>query len=182
MWHPYTQMKTAPDPLPIVRGEGVYLYTEDGRRLLDGISSWWVNIHGHAHPALNAALTAQAAKLEHVLFAGATHEPAVALAEQLISILPPGLTRIFYSDNGSTAVEVALKMAWQYWKNRGQPERSNFVALHHGFHGDTVGAMSLSEVTGFSKPFEGLLFPVATCACALLLSLSAGIKAFRVRD
>src|SRR6187397_1162460 len=122
-WHPYTQMKTAPDPLPIVRGEGIYLYTEDGRRLLDGISSWWVNIHGHAHPALNAALAAQAAKLEHVLFAGATHEPAVALAEQLREILPPGLTRIFYSDNGSTAVEVALKMAWQYWQNRGEARR-----------------------------------------------------------
>ena len=90
IWHPYTQMKTAPPPLPIVRGEGVYLYTEDGRRLLDGISSWWVNIHGHAHPALNAALTAQAAKLEHVVFAGATHEPAVALAEQLLAILPRG--------------------------------------------------------------------------------------------
>ena len=155
IWHPYTQMKTAPDPLPIVRGEGVYLYTEDGRRLLDGISSWWVNIHGHAHPALNAALTAQAAKLEHVLFAGATHEPAVALAEQLISILPPGLTRIFYSDNGSTAVEVALKMAWQYWQNRGQPERRDFVALHHAFHGDTVGAMSPERGHRFFEAVRG---------------------------
>ena len=96
IWHPYTQMKVAPAPLPIVRGEGVYLYTDDGRRLLDGISSWWVNIHGHSHPVLNAALAAQAAKLEHVLFAGATHEPAVALAEHLTSILPRGLARIFY--------------------------------------------------------------------------------------
>jgi adenosylmethionine-8-amino-7-oxononanoate aminotransferase len=160
IWHPYTQMKTAPAPLPIVRGEGVYLYTDDGRRLLDGISSWWVNIHGHAHPALNAALAAQAAKLEHVVFAGATHEPAVALAEQLSSLLPPGLTRIFYSDNGSTAIEVALKMAWQYWQNRGQSARRNFIALHHAYHGDTVGAMSPSETTAFSKPFGGLLFPV----------------------
>jgi adenosylmethionine---8-amino-7-oxononanoate aminotransferase len=159
IWHPYTQMKTAMPPLPVVRGEGVYLFTEDGRRLLDGISSWWVNIHGHAHPALNAALAAQAAKLEHVLFAGATHEPAVALAERLREILPPGLTRIFYSDNGSTAVEVALKMAWQYWKNRGEARR-DFIALHHAYHGDTVGAMSLGESTAFSKPFEGLLFPV----------------------
>ena len=159
IWHPYTQMKTALAPLPVVRGEGVYLFTEDGRRLLDGISSWWVNIHGHAHPALNAALAAQAAKLEHVLFAGATHEPAIALAEQLKTILPPGLTRIFYSDNGSTAVEVALKMAWQYWQNRGEARR-NFIGLHHAYHGDTVGAMSPSESTAFSKPFEGLLFPV----------------------
>jgi len=160
IWHPYTQMKTAPAPLPIVRGEGVYLYTEDGRRLLDGISSWWVNIHGHAHPVLNAALAAQAAQLEHVIFAGATHEPAVALAEKLLSILPPGLHRIFYSDNGSTAVEVAVKIAWQYWQNLGRTSRREFVALHHAFHGDTLGAMSPSELSGFSKPFEGLLFPV----------------------
>jgi adenosylmethionine-8-amino-7-oxononanoate aminotransferase len=160
LWHPYTQMKVAPAPLGIVRGEGVYLYTAEGRRLLDGISSWWVNIHGHSHPVLNAALEAQAAKLEHVLFAGATHEPAVALAERLTSILPAGLTRIFYSDNGSTAVEVALKMAWQYWQRRGQRERQEFIALHHAYHGDTVGAMSPSELTAFSKPFEGLLFPV----------------------
>ena len=160
IWHPYTQMKVAPLPLPIVRGEGVYLYTDDGRKLLDGISSWWVNIHGHSHPKLNAALIAQAEKLEHVVFAGATHEPAVALAEQLISILPPGLSRIFYSDNGSTAVEVALKMAWQYWQNRGQPERRRFITLHHAYHGDTVGAMSASEQTSFTKAFEGLLFPV----------------------
>jgi adenosylmethionine-8-amino-7-oxononanoate aminotransferase len=160
IWHPYTQMKLASPPLPIVRGEGIYLYTEDGRRLLDGISSWWVNIHGHSHPKLNAALAAQAAKLEHVLFAGATHEPAVALAEQLIAILPAGLNRIFYSDNGSTAVEVALKMAWQFWQNRGEPNRREFVALHNGYHGDTVGAMSASEQTAFTRPFEGLMFPV----------------------
>src|SRR5215204_5239094 len=95
LWHPYTQMQTAPAPLPIVKGEGVYLYTEGGRRLLDGISSWWVNIHGHSHPALNAALADQAAKLEHVVFAGATHEPAVALAEKLLSVLPRNLSRVF---------------------------------------------------------------------------------------
>jgi len=160
IWHPYTQMKVAPLPLPIARGEGVYLYTEDGRKLLDGISSWWVNIHGHAHPKLNAALKAQAEKLEHVLFAGATHEPAVALAEQLLSLLPPGLSRIFYSDNGSTAVEVALKMAWQYWQNQGEDGRRGFITLHHAYHGDTVGAMSSSEQTSFTKAFEGLMFPV----------------------
>jgi adenosylmethionine---8-amino-7-oxononanoate aminotransferase len=176
IWHPYTQMKTAPDPLPVVRGEGVYLYTEDGRRLLDGISSWWVNIHGHAHPALNAALAAQAAKLEHVVFAGATHEPAVALAEQLISILPQGLTRVFYSDNGSTAVEVALKMAWQYWQNRGDSARRDFITLHHAYHGDTVGAMSASELTGFSKPFEGLLFPVHRAHAPYCYRCPLGLK------
>jgi adenosylmethionine-8-amino-7-oxononanoate aminotransferase len=160
IWHPYTQMKNAAMPLPITHGKGVYLYTEEGRRLLDGISSWWVNIHGHSHPKLNAALAAQAEKLEHVIFAGATHEPAVALAEKLVSVLPRGLTRIFYSDNGSTAVEAALKMAWQYWQNRGESKRQEFVALHHAYHGDTIGGMSPSEASAFTKPFEGLLFPV----------------------
>src|SRR5206468_8537035 len=139
VWHPYTQMRTAPPPLPIVSGKGVYLYTEDGRRILDGISSWWVNIHGHSHPALNAALAAQAAQLEHVMFAGCTHPPAVDLAERLVSVLPRGLTRVFYSDNGSTAVEVAVKLATQYWINKGQPQRQSLVALHHAYHGDTVG-------------------------------------------
>ena len=160
LWHPYTQMKAAPDPLGIVRGEGVYLYTEDGSRLLDGTSSWWVNIHGHSHPKLNQALTAQAEKLEHVLFAGCTHEPAVDLAEKLISILPAGLTRVFYSDNGSTAVEVALKMACQYWKNKGDSQRTGFIALHHAYHGDTLGAMSASEASIFTRAFDPLLFPV----------------------
>ena len=160
VWHPYTQMLTAPPPLPIVRGEGAYLYTDDGRRLLDAISSWWVNIHGHSHPRLNAALAAQAAELEHVVFAGCTHRPAVDLAERLLAVLPPGLTRVFYSDNGSTAVEVALKLACQYWGNRGEPSRRSFVALHHAYHGDTVGAMSASEDSLFTRPFAPLLFPV----------------------
>ena len=160
VWHPYTQMLTAPPPLPIVRGEGVYLYTEDGRRLLDGISSWWVNIHGHSHPRLNAALAAQARQLEHVMFAGCTHPPAVDLADRLLAVLPSGLTRVFYSDNGSTAVEVALKMACQYWGNRGEAARRSFVALHHAYHGDTVGAMSASEESIFTRPFASMLFTV----------------------
>src|SRR5689334_11197094 len=160
LWHPYTQAQTSPPPLPIVRGEGVYLYTEDGRKILDGISSWWVNIHGHAHPKLNEALAAQARQLEHVVFAGCTHRPAVELAEALLQVIPDGLTRIFYSDNGSTAVEVALKMAMQYWRNRGQPQRVKFVTLHHAYHGDTVGAMSVSEDSVFTRAFSPLLFPV----------------------
>jgi adenosylmethionine-8-amino-7-oxononanoate aminotransferase len=160
VWHPYTQMQTAPPPLPIVRGEGVYLYTEDGRRILDGISSWWVNIHGHSHPALNAALAAQASRLEHVMFAGCTHPPAVELAERLISILPGGLTRVFYSDNGSTAVEVAVKLAAQYWINKGEPRRRTFVTLQNAYHGDTVGAMSVSEDSIFTRAFTSLMFPV----------------------
>jgi adenosylmethionine---8-amino-7-oxononanoate aminotransferase len=160
VWHPYTQMKTQPAPLPIVRGQGVYLYTEDGRKLLDGISSWWVNIHGHSHPRLNAAIAEQARKLEHVIFAGATHEPAVDLAERLVGVLPAGLARIFYSDNGSTAVEVAVKLAVQYWRNRGQPTRQRIVTMRHAYHGDTVGAMSVSEDSVFTQPFSPLLFSV----------------------
>ncbi|HLA10167.1 MAG TPA: adenosylmethionine--8-amino-7-oxononanoate transaminase [Pyrinomonadaceae bacterium] len=163
VWHPYTQTATAPAPLPIVRAEGVYLYTEDGRKILDGISSWWVNIHGHSHPRLNTALRKQAEVLQHVLFAGCTHAPAVDLAESLISVLPKGLQRVFYSDNGSTAVEVAVKMAYQYWKNRGAT-RNVFIALHHGYHGDTVGAMSASEISAFTDPFKRLLFDVVRVA------------------
>src|SRR6476620_4913809 len=161
LWHPYTQMQTAPAPLPIARGEGVYLYTEDGRRLLDGISSWWVNIHGHSHPRLNRALADQAERLEHVVFAGCTHAPAVDLAERLVQLLPPGLTRVFYSDNGSTSVEVALKLAHQYWRNLGQSGRQTFITLHYAFHGDTVGAMSVSEDSVFTQAFAPLLFRVA---------------------
>jgi adenosylmethionine---8-amino-7-oxononanoate aminotransferase len=160
VWHPYTQMLTAPEPLAIVRAEGVWLYTDDGRKILDGISSWWVNIHGHSHPKLNAALAAQARELEHVVFAGCTHRPAVELAERLLGSLPPGMARVFYSDNGSTAVEAALKMAIQYWRNCGEPQRRTFVTLHHAYHGDTVGAMSAGEDSIFTQAFAPLLFPV----------------------
>jgi adenosylmethionine-8-amino-7-oxononanoate aminotransferase len=165
LWHPYTQMLTAPAPLPIVRAKGVYLYTEDGRKILDGISSWWVNIHGHSHPKLNEALTAQTREMEHVLFAGCTHRPAVELAERLVEVLPPGMARVFYSDNGSTAVEAALKMALQYWRNRDGnnrgDDRRTFITLHHAYHGDTVGAMSASEDSVFTRPFAPMLFSVA---------------------
>ena len=164
LWHPYTQMRTSPAPLSIVSGEGVYLYTEDGRRLLDGISSWWVNIHGHSHPRLNRAIADQAGRLEHVMFAGCTHQPAVDLAERLLEVLPAGLTRVFYSDNGSTAVEVAVKLAVQYWSNKSnttnRADRQRIVALHHAYHGDTVGAMSVSEASVFTRAFTPLLFPV----------------------
>lgn len=159
LWHPYTQEKIAPLPIPIVRGKGVWLYTADGQKILDGISSWWVNIHGHSHPFLNEALATQAAKLEHVIFAGFTHEPAIELAEKLIEILPFGLTRIFYSDNGSTAVEVALKMAYQFWANKDE-NRKTFVALKNAYHGDTFGAMAASDESSFTAPFKNLLFKV----------------------
>ncbi len=158
LWHPYTQAKTAAPPLPIVSAKGVWLHTEDGRKILDGISSWWENIHGHSHPRLNEALAKQAAQFEHVMFAGFTHRPAAELAERLVGVLPRNLSRIFYSDNGSTAVEVALKMSFQYWQNRGQAERRSFVVLDHAYHGDTVGAMSASADSPFTEPFRPLLF------------------------
>lgn len=160
VWHPYTQMKTRPAPLPVVSASGVYLHTEDGRRILDAISSWWVTTHGHSHPRINRALAEQAARLEHVMFAGCTHPPAVELAERLVGLLPAGLTRVFYSDNGSTAVEVALKMAHQFWRNQGQPGRKTFIALHHAYHGDTVGAMSVSEEGVFTEAFTPFMFRV----------------------
>ncbi len=160
VWHPYTQMLNQPPPMAIVKAKGVYLYTDDGRQILDGISSWWVNIHGHAHPKLNAALAKQADELEHVIFAGCTHRPAVELAERLVELLPDGLTRVFYSDDGSTAVEVALKLAVQYWHNRRDEARRTFISLDHAYHGDTVGAMSVSEASSFTSPFSSMLFPV----------------------
>ncbi len=159
LWHPYTQEKIAQLPIPIVGAKGVWLETEDGRKLLDGVSSWWVNTHGHSNPYLNEALRKQAETLEHVIFAGFTHEPAVLLAEKLVEVLPEGLTRVFYSDNGSTAVEVGLKMAYQYWRNKGE-ERRTFIALEHAYHGDTIGAMSASDDSAFTAPFKNLLFKV----------------------
>ena len=176
LWHPYTQMQTAPLPLPIMRAQGLYLYTEDGRRIMDGISSWWVNIHGHSHPQLNEALAAQARELEHVLFAGCTHRPAVELAERLIDVLPSGITRIFYSDNGSTAIEVALKMAWQYWLNRGDVGRNTFIALRYAYHGDTVGAMSAGEESPFTRPFAPLLFGVSRAYAPFCYRCPLGLK------
>lgn len=164
LWHPYTQEKIAPPPIGIVRGRGVWLETEDGRKILDAISSWWVNIHGHAHPFLNDALARQANEIGHLMFAGFTHRPAVELAERLVAVLPENLTRVFYSDNGSTAVEVALKMAFQFWQNRGEPNRKTFVALENAYHGDTFGAMAASDASAFTAPFKSLLFNVLRAA------------------
>ena len=159
LWHPYTQMQTAPTPLEIVRAQGVWLYTEDDRKIMDGVSSWWVNIHGHSHPKINAALAKQASEMEHVIFARCTHRPAIELAEGLLEVLPKGLSRIFYSDNGSTAVEAAMKMAMQYWLNRGQ-HRTKFLTLENAYHGDTVGAMSVSARGVFTAAFEPMMFEV----------------------
>jgi adenosylmethionine---8-amino-7-oxononanoate aminotransferase len=160
VWHPFTQAATAPAPLPVVRARGAWLELADGRRLFDGISSWWTNLHGHGHPALAAAVARQARGLDHVMFAGCTHPPAVATAEALLRIAPAGLARVFFSDDGSTAVEVALKMAFQYWLNHGRPEKRRFVALQHAYHGDTLGAMSAGDPADFSGTFHPLLVPM----------------------
>ena len=164
VWHPYTQMLTAPDAVPVERAQGVYLYTCDGHRILDGISSWWVNIHGHNHPRLNRALGEQAGRFAQVIFAGFTHEPAVRLAAELVQRTPANLTRVFFSDDGSTAVEVALKMAYQYWRNRGESKRDLFVAFEHAYHGDTFGAMAVGGVEVFHSQFRDLFFEVLRAA------------------
>ncbi|QJW91826.1 adenosylmethionine--8-amino-7-oxononanoate transaminase [Spirosoma taeanense] len=159
IWHPFTQMQTAPLPIPIVRGEGSVLYDADNRAYLDMISSWWVTIHGHAHPYIAQRISEQLKTLEHVIFAGFTHQPAVELAERLLTILPENQAKIFYSDNGSTAVEVALKMAFQYWHNLGRP-RKKVVALDGAYHGDTFGAMAVGGRSAFTAPFTPFLFDV----------------------
>ncbi|MBF0368472.1 MAG: adenosylmethionine--8-amino-7-oxononanoate transaminase [Magnetococcales bacterium] len=161
VWHPFTQERTASDPIPISHARGTVLHTTDGREYLDLISSWWVITHGHGHPAIAQAIGEQAKRLEQVIFAGFTHEPAVRLAEGLIARLPEGLNRVFYSDNGSTSVEVALKMSCQYWQNRGEA-RKRFLAFEGGYHGDTVGAMSMGQTSGFFDAFRNMLFPVDT--------------------
>jgi adenosylmethionine-8-amino-7-oxononanoate aminotransferase len=159
IWHPYTQMKNAAPAVPIVRGEGVYLIAEDGKKYIDAISSWWVNIHGHSHPYIAEKVAEQLKVLEHSIFAGFTHPAAVELAERLLKILPSNQTKIFYSDDGSTAVEVALKMCFQYWSNKGELRRK-VIAFQNSYHGDTFGAMSVSARSAFTKPFEDLLFDV----------------------
>jgi adenosylmethionine---8-amino-7-oxononanoate aminotransferase len=160
VWHPFTQAQTAPPPAVAVRGEGAHILTADGRRVLDLVSSWWVNLHGHAHPAIAAAVARQAAELEQVLFADFTHAPAARLAAALAKVLPGDLDRVFYSDDGSTAVEVALKIALQFFSNTGQEQRRRLLAFDAGYHGDTVGAMSVGRSSGYFRAWEGLLFPV----------------------
>ena len=160
IWHPFTQDALDPEPVFIDRAEGVYLYTPDGRRLLDAISSWWVTLHGHAHPLIAEAIAEQARRLEQVIFAGFSHGPAEELAAGLRKVLPPTLEHLFFSDDGSTAVEVALKMAMQYWWNQGNHHKRKFVALEHAYHGDTAGAMSVGEDSAFVAAFDGLRFPV----------------------
>jgi adenosylmethionine-8-amino-7-oxononanoate aminotransferase len=157
VWHPFTQHALAPPPVHVERAEGAYLYAEDGRRIYDGISSWWVVTHGHCHPHIVAAIQRQAAALDQVIFAGHTHEPAERLAAKLVALT--GLDHVFFSDSGSTSVEVAIKMALGYWHNRNE-KRHRVLALEHGYHGDTVGAMSVGARGVFNAAYAPLLFDV----------------------
>jgi adenosylmethionine-8-amino-7-oxononanoate aminotransferase len=159
VWHPFTQHALQPEAVPIKGAEGAWLEAEDGKHILDAISSWWVVTHGHRHPAIMAAIAEQSAKLDHVIFAGFTHEPAEELAQKLVAMAPEGLEHVFFSDSGSTSIEVALKMALGYWRNIGQP-RTRIAALEHGYHGDTVGTMSAGARGVFNASYEPLLFDV----------------------
>ena len=166
IWHPFTPQKNRPDPIAIVKGSGSLLFDDTGKTFIDAISSWWVTLHGHAHPYIAEKLYRQALTLEQVIFAGFTHQPAVDLAERLLALLPPQFSRIFYSDNGSTSTEVALKMAIQYWWNQpGIPaqkklRRNKILAFKNSYHGDTFGAMSVSDRSVFTLAFHDLLFEV----------------------
>lgn len=160
LWHPFTQMRDwlADDPVIIERGEGVCLFDIEGNRYIDGIASMWTNVHGHNHPDLNAALKNQLDKISHSTLLGYSNIPAIQLAQKLVEITPDGLNKVFYSDNGSTAVEIALKMAFQYWQHIGQPQRKLFIHFDKAYHGDTVGAMSVGGIESFHRTYNSLLF------------------------
>lgn len=162
VWHPDTQMKQYEGsdfkPTIIERGEGIYLYDIDGNQYIDGISSWWVNMLGHSNPKLNKVLTQQAEKIEHVLLADFTHKPAIELAEKLVKLAGEPFSKVFYSDDGSTAVEVAIKMAYQYWYQKGKPEKKHFVSMTESYHGDTLGSVSVGGIDIYKKIFNPLVF------------------------
>ncbi len=159
LWHPCTQMKAHErlPPLPIARAKGVHLYDFDGREYVDAVSSWWVNLFGHGHPAINAAIAEQLGALEHVMLAGFTHLPAVELAERLSALAPGGLGHAFFASDGASATEIALKMAFHYWANRGEPARNRFVGLEHGYHGETVGALAVTDVAIFRDAYAPIV-------------------------
>src|SRR5260370_23206756 len=176
IWHPFTNAALDPPPPRVVRAEGVYLYTADGRKILDAVSSWWVNLHGHANPRIAAAIAEQARKMEHVVLAGFTHDAAEDLAGRLRTWVRPELTHLFFSDDGSTAVEVALKLAVQYFSNQQRSEKREIVALEHGYHGDTAGAMSVSDDSAFTDPFRSMRYPVHRVHSAYCHRCPIGLK------
>ena len=164
VWHPCTQMKrheTLP-LIPIARGEGIWLYDFDGKRYLDTVSSWWVNLFGHCNPRINAALTDQLGKLEHVMLAGFTHEPVVQLSERLRELAPAGLGHCFYGSDGASATEIALKMSAHYWRNSGKPQKAQFISLQNSYHGETLGALSVTDVALFRDAYGALIKQNAT--------------------
>jgi len=164
LWHPCTQMKDHEwlPMIPIKKGKGVWLEDFDGNRYIDAISSWWVNLFGHANPRINAALKDQLDQLEHVIMAGFSHLPAIELAERLVQLTPPGLDRCFYVDNGSSAVEAALKMSYHYWLNQGHKDKNRFVTLSNSYHGETLGALSVGDVALYKETYKPLLLEVLT--------------------
>jgi adenosylmethionine-8-amino-7-oxononanoate aminotransferase len=176
IWHPFSNALLDAPPIRVVRAEGVYLYTSDGRKILDAVSSWWVNLHGHANPRIADAIAQQARKMEHVILAGFTHDAAEELSSRLRKWLPPELTQLFFSDDGSTAVEVALKLAVQFFSNQGRPEKCEIVALAHGHHGDTAGAMSVSDDSPFTDPFRSMRYPVHRVHSAYCYRCPVGLR------
>src|SRR5215471_12113661 len=177
IWHPFTNSALDPAPIAIERAQGVWLYARDGRRIIDAVSSWWVNLHGHANPRIAAAIAEQARKMEHVILAGFTHEPAERLAAGLRKWLSPELTHLFFSDDGSTAVEVALKIATQYFNNQDRLPKKEIIALEHGYHGDTAGAMSVSDDSAFTDPFRPMRYAVHRVPSPYLYRRPAGMTA-----
>jgi adenosylmethionine-8-amino-7-oxononanoate aminotransferase len=177
IWHPFTNSVLDPVPISVERAEGVWLYTKDGGKIIDAVSSWWVNLHGHSNPRIAAAIAEQARKMEHVILAGFTHEPAEQLVAGLRKWLAPELTHLFFSDDGSTAVEVALKLAVQYFSNQGRPAKKEIIALEHGYHGDTAGAMSVSDDSPFTDPFRSMRYAVHRAPSPYLYRRPAGVTA-----
>jgi adenosylmethionine-8-amino-7-oxononanoate aminotransferase len=176
IWHPFTNGALDPAPLLVRKAEGVYLHTADGRKIIDAISSWWVNLHGHANPHIGAAIAEQAKKLEHVIVAGFSHEAAEELAVRLRKWVPRELHYMFFSDDGSTAVEVALKMAVQYFQNLSRNDKTEIVALAHGYHGDTAGAMSVSDESPFTAPFQSMRYKVHRVHSAYCYRCPVGLR------
>src|SRR3954452_21685858 len=164
VWHPCTQMKDheSVPMIPLRAGAGVWLEDQSGKRYIDGISSWWVNLFGHSNPRINAAVTEQLGRLQDAIFAGFTHQPAIELAEELVRITPPGLNRCFFADNGSAAIEVAVKMSFHYWRNVDQPRKTRFITLSNSYHGETLGALAVGNVDLYKSIYKPLLMDVIT--------------------
>jgi adenosylmethionine---8-amino-7-oxononanoate aminotransferase len=178
VWHPCTQMKDheSVPMIPLRAGSGVWLEDLSGKRYIDGISSWWVNLFGHSNPRINAAVTAQLGRLEHAIFAGFTHEPAITLAEELVRIAPPGLNRCFFADNGSAAIEVAVKMSFHFWRNTGQQRKSRFITLSNSYHGETLGALAVGNVDLYKSIYRPLLMDVITVPSPDSFEREAGVS------